>query len=99
MKEAISLMGRSESIFGMTSNIVYQLPLEPSQQEEFENLVMNFILDQEEKVKQLQEYTQKVGARRGIVSEEEEESEDEDEDNTISEDPEEEPLEEPKEEG
>ncbi|GJR31095.1 hypothetical protein Tco_1107327 [Tanacetum coccineum] len=62
MKEAISLMGRSESIFGMTSNIVYQLPLEPSQQEEFENLVMNFILDQEEKVKQLQEYMGVIGS-------------------------------------
>ncbi|GJU67346.1 hypothetical protein Tco_1253605 [Tanacetum coccineum] len=56
MKEAISLIGRSESIFGMTSNTMYQLPSEPSQQEEFENLVMNFILDQEEKVKQLEEY-------------------------------------------
>nr|GEW93978.1 zinc finger, CCHC-type [Tanacetum cinerariifolium] len=41
MNEAISLMGRSESIFGMTSNTVYQLPLEPSLQKEFENLVMN----------------------------------------------------------
>ncbi|GJV69957.1 hypothetical protein Tco_1485466 [Tanacetum coccineum] len=49
-------MGRSESIFGMTSNTLYQIPSEPSRQEEFENLVMNFILDQEEKVKQLEEY-------------------------------------------
>ncbi|GJY38172.1 hypothetical protein Tco_0424536 [Tanacetum coccineum] len=56
MKEAISLMEKSESEFGMTSNTVYQLPSEPSRQEEFENLVMNFILDQEEKVKQLEEY-------------------------------------------
>ncbi|GJU22683.1 hypothetical protein Tco_1156025 [Tanacetum coccineum] len=56
IKEAISLMGRSERVFGMTSNIVYQLPSEPSQQEEFENLVINFILDQEEKVKKLEEY-------------------------------------------
>ncbi|GJS36606.1 zinc finger, CCHC-type containing protein [Tanacetum coccineum] len=62
MKEAISLMGRSESIFGMTSNTVYQLPLEPSRQEEFENLLMNFILDQEEKVKQLQEYMGVIGS-------------------------------------
>ncbi|GKA67524.1 zinc finger, CCHC-type containing protein [Tanacetum coccineum] len=30
MKDSISLIGRSKSIFGMTSNIVYQLPLEPS---------------------------------------------------------------------
>nr|GEY08984.1 MAK10-like protein [Tanacetum cinerariifolium] len=56
VKEASSLMKRSESIFGMASNTVYQLPSEPSRQEEFENLVMNFILDQEEKVKQLKEY-------------------------------------------
>ncbi|GKF49216.1 hypothetical protein Tco_0142467 [Tanacetum coccineum] len=56
MKEAISLMGRSESVFGMTSNTMYQLPSEPSRQEEFEDLVMNFILDQEEKVRQLEEY-------------------------------------------
>ncbi|GKD80056.1 hypothetical protein Tco_1342677, partial [Tanacetum coccineum] len=62
MKEAISLMGRSESIFRMTSNTVYQLPSEPSRQEEFENLVMNFILDQEEKVKQLEEYIGVIGS-------------------------------------
>ncbi|GJS36723.1 zinc finger, CCHC-type containing protein [Tanacetum coccineum] len=53
MKEAISLMEKSESLFGMTSNTVYQLPSEPSRQTEFENLVMNFILDQEEKVKEV----------------------------------------------
>ncbi|GKD44150.1 hypothetical protein Tco_1268795 [Tanacetum coccineum] len=56
MKKAISLMRRIESVFEMTCNTVYQLPSEPSRQEEFENLVMNFILDQEEKVKQLEEY-------------------------------------------
>ncbi|GJR63032.1 hypothetical protein Tco_1505194 [Tanacetum coccineum] len=55
------LMGRSESIFGMTSNTLYQIPSEPSRQEEFENLVMNFILDQEEKVKQLEEYMGVIG--------------------------------------
>ncbi|GJV15578.1 zinc finger, CCHC-type containing protein [Tanacetum coccineum] len=62
MKEAISLMGRSEIIFGMTSNTVYQLSSEPSRQEEFENLVMNFILDQEEKFKQLEEYMGVIGS-------------------------------------
>ncbi|GJY58000.1 putative ribonuclease H-like domain-containing protein [Tanacetum coccineum] len=56
MKDAISLIGRSESVFGMTSNIMYQLPLEPSRQEEFEDFVMNFILNQEEKFRQLEEY-------------------------------------------
>nr|GEX22602.1 reverse transcriptase domain-containing protein [Tanacetum cinerariifolium] len=62
MKEAISLIGRSESIFEMTSNTVDQLPSEPSRQEEFENLVMNFILDQEDKVKQLEEYMGVIGS-------------------------------------
>ncbi|GJY76162.1 hypothetical protein Tco_0481278 [Tanacetum coccineum] len=62
MKKAISLMGRSEIIFGMTSNIVYQLPSEPYRQEEFENLVMNFTLDQKEKVKQLEEYIDLIGS-------------------------------------
>ncbi|GJZ88654.1 zinc finger, CCHC-type containing protein [Tanacetum coccineum] len=62
MKEAISLMGRSESVFGMTSNTVYQLPSEPSRQEEFKDLVMNFILDQEEKVRQLEEYMCVIGS-------------------------------------
>ncbi|GJR74933.1 hypothetical protein Tco_0087298 [Tanacetum coccineum] len=62
IKEAILLMGRSKSIFGMTSNTVYQLPSEPSRQEEFENLVMNFILDQKEKFKQLDEYMGVIGS-------------------------------------
>ncbi|GJS55418.1 hypothetical protein Tco_0628780 [Tanacetum coccineum] len=62
MKEAISLMGRSESVFGMKSNTVYQLPSEPSRQEEFENLITNFILDQEEKVHQLEEYMCVIGS-------------------------------------
>ncbi|GKF86088.1 hypothetical protein Tco_0253915 [Tanacetum coccineum] len=62
MKEAISLMGRSESIFGMTSNTVYQLPSEPSRQKELENLVMNFILYQGKKVKQVEEYMGVIGS-------------------------------------
>ncbi|GKA11105.1 zinc finger, CCHC-type containing protein [Tanacetum coccineum] len=56
MKDAISLMGRSEGVFRMISNEMYQLPPEPSRQEEFEHIVMNFILDQEERVKHLEEY-------------------------------------------
>ncbi|GJZ11329.1 hypothetical protein Tco_0546088 [Tanacetum coccineum] len=39
----------------MSSNIMRQLLSEPSRQEAFEDLVMNFILDQEEKVRQLEE--------------------------------------------
>nr|GEV78810.1 ribonuclease H-like domain-containing protein [Tanacetum cinerariifolium] len=49
MEKAISLMGRSESVFGMLSNMMRQLPLEPSRQEAFGDLVMNFILNQEER--------------------------------------------------
>ncbi|GKA33966.1 hypothetical protein Tco_0720395 [Tanacetum coccineum] len=56
MKDAISLMGRSESIFRMTTNEMYRPPSEPSRQEEFEHIVMNSILDQEESVKHLKEY-------------------------------------------
>ncbi|GJS34226.1 hypothetical protein Tco_0532608 [Tanacetum coccineum] len=51
-----TLNRRSESVFGMTSNTMYQLPSEPSRQEEFEDFVMNFILNQEEKFRQLEEY-------------------------------------------
>ncbi|GKE24685.1 zinc finger, CCHC-type containing protein, partial [Tanacetum coccineum] len=56
MKDAIPLMGRSEGVFRMTTNEMYQPPPEPSRQEEFEHIVMNFILDQEERVEQLEEY-------------------------------------------
>ncbi|GJS81735.1 hypothetical protein Tco_0748276 [Tanacetum coccineum] len=56
MKNAISLMIRSEGVFRMTSSELYQLPPEPSRQEEFEHIVMNFILDREKRVKQLDEY-------------------------------------------
>ncbi|GJW71273.1 hypothetical protein Tco_0128190 [Tanacetum coccineum] len=45
MENAISLIGRSETVFGMSSNMMRQLPSEPSCQEAFEDLVMNFILD------------------------------------------------------
>ncbi|GKB89009.1 hypothetical protein Tco_0961281 [Tanacetum coccineum] len=60
MKDAISIMGRSEDVFGISSDIMYQLPLEPSRQEEFDHIVMNFILDQEERVKQLEEYMEVI---------------------------------------
>ncbi|GJU74712.1 zinc finger, CCHC-type containing protein [Tanacetum coccineum] len=56
MKDVISLMGRSENVYGISSNMMRQLPAEPPRQEAFEYLVMNFILDQEEKVRQLEEY-------------------------------------------
>ncbi|GJT03155.1 zinc finger, CCHC-type containing protein [Tanacetum coccineum] len=53
MKDAISLMGKSKNLCG---NTMHQLLPEPSHQEAFEDLVMNFILDQEEKVLQMEEY-------------------------------------------
>nr|GEU95090.1 hypothetical protein [Tanacetum cinerariifolium] len=62
MKESISLIERSKSVFGMTSNTVYQLPSEPLRQGKFEDLVMNFILDQEEKVRKLKEYMCAIGS-------------------------------------
>nr|GEV15168.1 zinc finger, CCHC-type [Tanacetum cinerariifolium] len=62
MEKVISLMGRSESIFGMSSNMMCQLPPERLQVEAFEDLVMNFILDQEEGVKQLEEYIGVTGS-------------------------------------
>ncbi|GJS68037.1 zinc finger, CCHC-type containing protein [Tanacetum coccineum] len=62
MKDAISIIGRSENIFGISSDTVRQLPLEPSRQKAFKDLVMNFILDQEEKVRQLEEYMCVIGS-------------------------------------
>ncbi|GJS01626.1 hypothetical protein Tco_0318134 [Tanacetum coccineum] len=60
MKDAISLMRKRESIFWLTTNEVYRPPSEPSRQEEFEHLVMNFIFDQEERIKQLEDYMQVI---------------------------------------
>nr|GEX79710.1 MAK10-like protein [Tanacetum cinerariifolium] len=52
----------SEDVCGMTSDIIRQLPPKPSHQEALEDLMMNFILDQEEKVKQLEEYMGVIGS-------------------------------------
>ncbi|GJW88697.1 hypothetical protein Tco_0164037 [Tanacetum coccineum] len=54
MKDTISLMGKSESVFRLATNEMYRPPSEPSRQEEFEHIVMNFVLDQEERIRQLQ---------------------------------------------
>ncbi|GKE28228.1 hypothetical protein Tco_1443612 [Tanacetum coccineum] len=62
MKDAILIMSRSENVFGISSDMMRQLLSEPSRQEAFEDLVMNFILDQEEKVKQLKEYMCVIGS-------------------------------------
>ncbi|GJV46070.1 hypothetical protein Tco_1430606 [Tanacetum coccineum] len=56
MKDTISLVGRIEGVFRIATNEMYRPPLGPSRQEEFEHIVMNFILDQEERVNQLKEY-------------------------------------------
>ncbi|GKD63227.1 hypothetical protein Tco_1305335, partial [Tanacetum coccineum] len=39
---------------------MYRPPSEPSRQEEFEHIVMNFILDQEERVRQLEDYMRAI---------------------------------------
>nr|GEU43048.1 putative reverse transcriptase domain-containing protein [Tanacetum cinerariifolium] len=62
MKNAMSLMGSSKEVSGMTSDMMRQLPPKPSHQEAFKDLMMNFILDQEEKIKQLQEYMSVIGS-------------------------------------
>ncbi|GKD42930.1 hypothetical protein Tco_1267575, partial [Tanacetum coccineum] len=49
MKDAISIIRRSENVFGISSDMMRQLPPKLSRQEAFKDLVMNFILYQEEK--------------------------------------------------
>ncbi|GJW15009.1 retrotransposon ORF1 [Tanacetum coccineum] len=60
MTDAISLMGKSESVFRFTTNKIYRPPSELSRQEEFEHIVTNFILDQEERITQLKNYKQVI---------------------------------------
>ncbi|GKA05436.1 zinc finger, CCHC-type containing protein [Tanacetum coccineum] len=60
MKDAISLMGSSEGLFRLTTNKMCQPPTDPSRQEEFEHIVMNFIYDQEERINQLENYMQDI---------------------------------------
>ncbi|GJU48078.1 hypothetical protein Tco_1217633 [Tanacetum coccineum] len=43
MEKEISLIGKSESVFGMSSNMMRQLPPEPSCHEAFDDLVNDFI--------------------------------------------------------
>ncbi|GJR52380.1 hypothetical protein Tco_1402901 [Tanacetum coccineum] len=61
MKDAISLVGKSKNLCMISSNKTWQLPVDPSHQEEFEGLVTNFVLDQEGKVYQLEEYMRVIG--------------------------------------
>ncbi|GKD36199.1 hypothetical protein Tco_1251708, partial [Tanacetum coccineum] len=60
MKGAISLMGKSKSIFRLITNEMCRSPIVPSRQEEFEHIVMNFIYDQEERTRQLKNYRQDI---------------------------------------
>ncbi|GJS65728.1 hypothetical protein Tco_0680292 [Tanacetum coccineum] len=47
---------------GLLEETDHVFRVKPSRQEEFEDLVMNFILDQEEKVRQLEEYMCVIGS-------------------------------------
>ncbi|GJU78976.1 zinc finger, CCHC-type containing protein [Tanacetum coccineum] len=60
MKDAISLMGKSESVFWSKTNEMCRPPTEPLRQEEFEHIVMNFIYDQEDRIRQLENYMQDI---------------------------------------
>ncbi|GKA65193.1 hypothetical protein Tco_0764900, partial [Tanacetum coccineum] len=60
MKDAISLMGKSKSVFRLATNEMYRPPFKPSRQEEFEHIMMNFVLDQEERTRQLEDYMQAI---------------------------------------
>ncbi|GJV60756.1 hypothetical protein Tco_1466856 [Tanacetum coccineum] len=60
MKDAIFLMGSSKDISRLIANEMCQPPTEPSRQEEFEHIVMSFIYDQEERIKQLENYMQDI---------------------------------------
>ncbi|GJU49148.1 zinc finger, CCHC-type containing protein [Tanacetum coccineum] len=60
MKDAISLMGKGESVFRLVTNEMYRPLSEPSHQEEFKHIIMNFVLDQEERIRQLEDYMQSI---------------------------------------
>ncbi|GJY36175.1 hypothetical protein Tco_0421553 [Tanacetum coccineum] len=51
-----------EQLLGVMDNMIRQLPPELSRHKAFEDLVMNFILDQEERVKKLKEYMGVIGS-------------------------------------
>ncbi|GKB36834.1 hypothetical protein Tco_0881776 [Tanacetum coccineum] len=62
MKNIILLIGKSENLCGISSNELGCFPPEPSHQEEFEGLLTNFILGQEEKFRQHEEYMSVIGS-------------------------------------
>ncbi|GJV08555.1 hypothetical protein Tco_1346211 [Tanacetum coccineum] len=58
--DAISLVGRNDDVFRITSNEMHQLPPKHHSLRGFEHIVTNFIFDQEERVKQLEEYMEVI---------------------------------------
>ncbi|GJV84782.1 zinc finger, CCHC-type containing protein [Tanacetum coccineum] len=60
MKDAISLMGKRKSVFRLKTDEMHRPSSEPSRQEEFEHIVMNFIFDQEERVRKLEDYMRAI---------------------------------------
>ncbi|GJW93527.1 hypothetical protein Tco_0173199 [Tanacetum coccineum] len=56
MKDAISIMKKSEDIFGISSKMKAPATVQNIMPGAFKDLVMNFILTQEERVKQLKKY-------------------------------------------
>ncbi|GKA28037.1 hypothetical protein Tco_0714205 [Tanacetum coccineum] len=60
MNNALSAMGKSQGMFEMTRNEMYRKLPKPSRQAEFEHIVTNFIFDQEERIRQLEDYMQVI---------------------------------------
>ncbi|GJU95469.1 putative ribonuclease H-like domain-containing protein [Tanacetum coccineum] len=60
MNNALSAMGKSQGMFEMTRNGMYRQLPEPSRQAEFEHIVTNFIFDQVERIRQLEDYMQVI---------------------------------------
>ncbi|GJV78038.1 zinc finger, CCHC-type containing protein [Tanacetum coccineum] len=60
MKDAISLMGKRKRVFRLKTEEMHRPSSEPSRQEEFEHIVMNFIFDQEERVRKLEDYMRAI---------------------------------------
>nr|GEV95807.1 hypothetical protein [Tanacetum cinerariifolium] len=60
MNNALSAMGKSQGMFEMTRNEMYRQLPELSRQAEFKHIVTNFIFDQEERIRQLEDYMQVI---------------------------------------
>ncbi|GJV55954.1 zinc finger, CCHC-type containing protein [Tanacetum coccineum] len=60
MNNAPSAMGKSQGMFEMTRNGMYRQLPKPSRQAEFQHIVTNFIFDQVERIRQLEDYMQVI---------------------------------------